>query len=259
MSKITVSRVIFVLFLAATILFVITGYQLVKDNVPSFTPIFIAWVISAVKMTYDSFSKVYLAFNKFVAWFLNIPSNWEFAIQYSLANESKQALYEATKAIINDTPQAKIWHDGETQKIIQAPGFTARIKISPQINMEEPDNIKSDIYINFTDMSVSYRYTQKILSNKIAPLLENINNALQFEFVKYTLRIRYEDKNPFFGLYIKKLPPNQVASFKCELFEIIGNEKDFVSIQKEATMINTSSISHLMALSQKYLSYSSTS
>ena len=208
-------------------------------------------------MIYDVSSRVFLACNKFIAWLLNTSSNWEFSIQYTLSFDGKKALNEATNAILDNLPQTKLWQDSETQKIIQSPGFTTRIKLLEETS--EDGNIGTFINVDLTDMNVSYRYTKEMLARKIAPLLEKLSIVVRNETIKYTFRIKYDGKNPFFGLYIKRLSPNEIASFKCELFEVIGNEKDFISIQKETTTIITSSVFSLLTLSQKYLSYSSTS
>ena len=173
--------------------------------------------------------------------------------------EQDSVTEHAVTSVLDVFPQARLWQNDATQKIVHAPGFTLRIKLLHDVSAEESELPTTNLFLDLTDMNVSYRYTEKTLSKKIAPLLEKLSRNLRAEWTKYTLRIKYDGANPFFGLYVKKLPPHQVAKFHCELFEIVGSETDSVMIGKEEAIINTTSITSLLALSQKYLSLSSSS
>lgn len=259
MHRFTVSRLILGFFLLVSIVFAITAYRLVLTHLPEFLPVFIVWLLAFVKMLYDASSTVYLMLNRFVAWLLDKPTNWEFAIQYVTPAEQDSIIEQCTTSILNFFPKARLWQDSATQKIVHVPGFTARIKLLHDISLEESEPSTTNLFLDLTDMSVSYRYTEKTLFKKIAPLLEKLSKTINAEWTKYTLRIKYDGSNPFFGLYVKKLPPHQVTKFHCELFEIVGSETDNVTVGKDETVINTTSITSLLVLSQKYLSLASSS
>jgi hypothetical protein len=223
---------------------------------PSFYSVFLGWFVAFLKMLYDSSTRIYLSVSKCIAWLTNATTNWEFAVDYSLAYKEPAAIDEAKNVILEMFPEAKLWENGETQKIIHAPGFTVRIKLLLDFPQGVLERNTTSLCLDFTDMNIPYRSSQKILMKKIAPLLERISDKLKPDWTKYTFRIRFDGTNPFFGLYIKKLPANQIVNFKCELFEIIGSEREIVTLGKRETIINTSSLSNLIALSQKYVSLS---
>jgi len=259
MHRLTISRLFLGLFLIVTIVFAITAYRLVLTHLPEFLSVFIFWLLAFFKMLYDASARVYLVVNRAIAWLTSATANWEFAIQYVIPAEQDSATEQAINSIFDVFPKARLWQDDATQKIVHAPGFTVRIKLLHDVSLEESEPPTTNLFLDLTDMNVSYRYTEKTLFKKIAPLLEKLSRNINAEWTKYTLRIKYDGANPFFGLYVKKLPPHQVAKFHCELFEIVGSERDSVTVGKEETIIITTSITSLLALSQKYLSLSSSS
>jgi len=259
MHRLTASRLFLVIFLLVTVVFAITAYRLVLTHWPEFVSVFIFWLLAFVKMLYDASANVYLAVNRSIAWLTSAPANWEFAIQYLIRPEQDSIIEQATNSILEVFPKAKLWQDDPTQKIVNVPGFTARIKLLRDVSIEESEQPTTNLFLDLTDMNVSYRQTKMILFKKIAPLLEKLSTNIKPEWVKYTLRIKYDGANPFFGLYVKKLPPHQITRFHCELFEVVGDETDNVTVGKEETVIITASITSLLELSQKYLSLSSSS
>jgi hypothetical protein len=258
MHRLTASRLFLIIFLLVTVVFAVTGYRLVLTHWPEFVSLFIFWLLAFVKMLYDASANVYLAVNRFIAWLTSAPANWEFAVQYLIRPEQDSVIEQATNSILEVFPEAKLWQNEPTQKIVHVPGFTARFELlrNAPIESEQPT---TNLFLELTDMNVPYRHTKRILSKKIAPLLEKLSTNLGAEWVKYTLRIKYDGANPFFGLYVKKLPPHQITRFHCELFEVVGNETDNVTVGKEETVIITASITSLLELSQKYLSLSTSS
>lgn len=228
-------------------------------HIPEFVPLFIFWVLSCIKMLYDTSSKVYLACNRCVAWLINMPTNLEFAIQYELSPEQESAIDVATDSIFKLFPNAKLWQDGTTQKIVHVSGFTARIKLLHDVPVDDSESSNNSLFIDLTDMVVPYRRIENTLVEKMGPLFEKLSINIRAEWTKYTARVKYDGASPFFGLYVKQLPPHQVTKFHCELFEIVGGETDNVTVGKEETIINTTSITSLLSLSKKYLSLSSSS
>jgi hypothetical protein len=259
MRRLTASRVLFGVFLLISLIFAVTAYRLVLTNLPEFVPLFIFWLLAFVKMLYDASDNVYLAVNRVIAWLTSATANWEFTIQYVIETEQDSVLQLAADSILDVFPKAQLWQDDPTQKIVHAPSFTARIKILREVSPEETDLLATNLFVDLTNMNVSYRNADRMLSRTIAPLLEKLFRNISAGWVKYTLRIKYDGANPFFGLYIKKLPLHQVAKFHCELFEVVGSETDNITIGKEETVIITTSITSLLTLSQKYLSLSSSS
>lgn len=259
MHKFTISHLIFIFFLIATAVFAIIAYRIVLQNLPEFVPLFIFWVISLVKMLYDTSSTVYLACNRYVAWLINMSTNLEFAIQYELSPEQESAIDMAIDSIFTLFPNAKIWQDGTTQKIVHVSGFTVRIKLLHDFSTDNSELLTTNLHIDLTEMVIPYRRIENTLAKKMGPLFEKLSLSIRAEWTKYTARVRYDGASPFFGLYVKKLPPHQVSKFHCELFEIVGDETDNVTIGKEETIINTTSIANLLSLSKKYLSLSSSS
>lgn len=259
MHRFTVSRLILGFFLLVSIIFAVTAYRLVATHLPEFVPLFIFWLLSFIKMLYDASSRVHLTLNRFVAWLVNTPTNWEFAVQYTISAGQESAIEKATASVFEVFPKARLWQDGATQKVVHVSGFTARIKLLRDVPFEESEPSTTHLFLDLTDMNVSYRYIEKTLFKVIVPLLEKLSRNISAEWTKYTLRIKYNGANPFFGLYVKTLPARQVAKFNCELFEIVGNETGNVRVEKEKTVINTTTIASLLALSKKYLSLSPSS
>lgn len=253
------NRTVSLVFLLVFILFaMISGSLIWLNNESDWRPIVIAvipWCVPLFKMLYDSFPTIYLFVNRIIAITVNSSTRWEFSIKYVLPQNSKNQLESAANIIMKSFQDAKLWQNEAEQKIIRLSGITIRLKNIDILHSNDEDN-SLNLFIDMTDMNVPYRLTNKTLEHRMWPLIEKLTNTLKPDLVQYTMRVKYDKPNPFFGLYIRRLPPNQITNFNCELFEIIGGEKESVSIHKEETVIISASMANFRTVSRKYLLFS---
>jgi hypothetical protein len=245
--------VVFVLFAA------ISGLLIWLNNQTDWRPLIIAvipWLVPLFKMLYDSFPKIYMFVNRIIASTLNTSTRWEFSIKYSLPLDSGDYLKSASDAILKYFPDAKLWQNESNQKIIKLTGITVRLKNVDILQTGDEEN-NVNLFVDMTDMNVPYRMTNKMLEHRMWPLIEKVTGSLRPDVVQYTMRVKYDKPNPFFGLYIRRLPPNQITNFNCDLFEIVGGEKESVSIHKEETIIISESMNNFRTVSRKYILFSS--
>ncbi len=254
------NKTVSIIFLIIFVIFAAIASLLIwLNNQTDWRPVIIAvipWSIPLIKMLYDSFPTFYLFVNKIIAITINNSTRWEFSVKYTMPQLSKDYLEDAMNVILKSFPDAKMWQNEKGQKIIRLTGITMRLKY---VNIRQPEDEEetTNLFVDMTDMNIPYRLTNKTLQHRMWPLIEKLTNTIKPDLVQYTMRVKYDGPNPFFGLYIRRLPPNQIINFHCELFEIIGGEKENVSIHKEETVIISASMENFRTVSMKYLLFSS--
>jgi len=252
MKFLTSSRIILGIFIITSMIFIILGYKQILDKWPSFVSFFIFWITTLVKMLYDSWDRFYLVINRIKANALNTATTWEISAEYSL--EKSGLIDDITASIAKAFPSIKYRENTRFHKIVQINKLTLFLKESPETdaNLIDSDGTVSEI-IETAKVTIPYRQIENTLEREIIPLFNHIEHYNTPEKCKYTLRINYDGKNPFFGLYVRRLPSGVISNFKCDIIEKIAGESTFITIEAKKVTIISGSTNDLLLVSRKYL------
>jgi len=209
-------------------------------------------------MLYDSSDRFYLLINRLRAKALNTPTTWDLTAEYAM-NEAG-ILDELADSLKETFPNLQVWQNDPQRKVVRAGKFTLRLRESPDADAEFAGLGSSRrVVIDTGSVTIPYRQVEDALEREIAPLLQKIERTLASTRSKYTVRIDYSGSNPFFGLYVRRLPSGSLVNFKCEIVEAFADEPAQVVIEANRAIITASSPSNLSSTSRKYLLLSPTS
>ncbi len=96
--------------------------------------------------------------------------------------------------------------------------------------------------ITLFEQQVSYRRSRRVLEDTLIPLVEQIRNEFSPSSTNYSLRVRFDGTNPFFGLYLQHLRPDLVNEFQFEFKLPLSQATDHVSVSKTAMVVTSTSI-----------------
>jgi hypothetical protein len=252
MKILSSSRLIFGIFIVSSMIFIILGYKHILDTWPSFVSFFLFWITTFVKMLYDSWDRFYFVVNRIKANILNTATTWEISAEYSLVRSG--LLDGITASIKKAFPSLKFRENTNSHKIIHTDKLTLFLKESSEADADfvGEGGITSSI-IETGKVTIPYRQIENMLEREIIPLFNKIEHEIIPEHCKYTLRINYDENNPFFGLYVRRLPAGAISSFKCDIMEKLAGESIFITIEAKKVIIIASSASDLSSVSRKYL------
>jgi len=258
MKGLTASRVIFGIFVVFSVTFIILGYNHILRAWPNFVSFFLFWVTTFIKMLYDSSDRFYLLVNRVRAALLNTATTWELTAEYAVSAAGR--LDEITDSIKKSFPNLQVWQNESLRKVIRTDKLTLRLRESPETDsvLIGLDSSRA-VVIDTGGMTIPYRQVESTLEREIIPLLTKVERTLAASRGKYTLRINYDGNNPFFGMYVRRLPAGALANFKCEIVEAFADESAYVTIEAKRAIIVASSPSNMSATSRKYLLLSSAS
>jgi hypothetical protein len=255
MKNFTSSRIIFGIFLVTSILFIVFGYQQIIDRWPSFVSFFILWITTFIKMLYDTWDRFNLTINRVKARLFNVATTWEISAEYSVNSIDNEYILDGiTQSIKAVFPSIKFKENSRYQKTIQINDFTFFIRESLDSSSSLLGNEDSvSIHIEIAKVTIPFRQTEDVLDRDILPIFNLVEKSLLPQTSKYILDINYGKNNPFYGLYVKRLPIDKIMKFSCEISEDIAGNKTYITIGAKKVTIISNNSNNLSFVSRKYL------
>jgi hypothetical protein len=201
------------------------------------------WFSFAVRHLYSKWEWFYLNVQKIKFTVLNPDTLWNMTIRYQ-CDVSNEKINDLRNAIIDNKGLNNI-------KLYDLPSGDLEIRADKGINLQLFYNEKElEIFIN--DLPVTYNYSLEIIEKILNPLLEEIESIVIPFKRTYILKVSLNGSNPYFGLYINKVPSSSVINFDIK-FIVESNQ---VEINKDSVILTSDSKSILTNLSRDYLTLS---
>lgn len=215
------------------------------------------WILFFMRLLYDNWSKFYFEYQKIKHMIFNYDTRWDFSIEYK-GDFNKKELNKTINTITNNYKDNYKINEISNSKYYVTINNIMRFELTYYENYGIPDHINpsdNTITINSLDIPTSYRKSKEVLNNQLLPFIELIedNMNLMNKDKLYTLDINFLKPNPYFGVFIRKLSLKDVADFNIKMN--IQHSSN-VSVTKKKIKINTSSLSNLINLTEKYLALS---
>lgn len=207
---------------------------------------FLGWFLFTVTFIYHSEDKFYWAVQKFKYFLVNPDTQWDLSVKYKINSFDLDLLSVLQKEIST----IAILDTAETRRL-----SAQRIEIRADELIVEVyfDERRSAVEVFFGKIPVSFRGAQRTIEKRISPVLESIENKLLVSSKAYFLSVYFGDANPYFGLYMRRLRPQDVSEVNIKL-KI--NDKDNMNVSKQKLTVTTSSLSDLGNSVRKYLTLS---
>ena len=252
MKHLNISKAILLLFLIVTAIFLYYACTKAALDWPAWSSLVFAWAIAFFKMLYHSFDRFYLLIHRVLAKVLNYSTTWDLITE--LESDVDKPLDTILDIIKVTYPKVIFVHNTDNKKILNINKYNIELR-----NFTEPDPFSANVevsnkaIINMRSITVPYRQVEKVLDKEIIPFFLTCERKLDVRNSKYTLQLQYDKVNPFWGLYVKKLPSGALKNFKCEILESFADHPVWAIIEAHKVDFISESIVNLSVVSRKYL------
>jgi len=116
----------------------------------------------------------------------------------------------------------------------------------------------SRVYLHVLNLRVGYREGTAILEQELLPLANLIDNIIQPKSRSYSLVVNFKKtENPFLGLYLQRVRPENMERFEVIVSIDKYGEKDIVKVSETSICLLAYSPNAFQALATNFLSLSS--
>lgn len=241
-------------FIVLTIGFLLIPTNIVKDNLGLFALLLSpAWLVMLFKLLYDNVDRIYFEANRLWLILTNATTHIDFAAEFGVA-DGRTALANARGTMSKHAVTAKPRVETPTQTVYKFEGYTVFLSRQTDVSGALIGDTRQDLLLfEITEFAPHFRETERLFRNQIFPLLAKIQEAVSSENQKYVMKLRFENGNPYFGLYVRQLHLTQIENFNIHLRETMPQGQiQTVEVSKEKVMLVTDSLAGLNALADKY-------
>jgi hypothetical protein len=218
-------------------------------------PSYLLWLI---KIAYDNSDRVYFNVNRFFLFITNGQVRWTMSVEMTTALKLDAACDTAFTAIRKAWPSAAVWRNEPADKQIHLPGGGGLLRVRQAMFQTDPDDLGAALIVDLSDLLIPFRASTRTLE-QITGIFESIRRQLQPQSEKYTLKVKFDASNPYYGLFIRQLrvPKQEIVSFLCDIDQHVGPERGRVAVSQERLALTTTSLSTLNTLSRRYITLAS--
>jgi hypothetical protein len=233
-------------YIITVLLFILVGLTvLVTKFTAMSSTIFLAlsgWTTFALKHLYNKWEWFYLKIQKMRCIIYNPDTLWNMTVRYKV-KLNKDKLIKLQNVILS----GKIAKDPKFIQLTSGDWELRSGGMILQLFVQE-----DELEIHLIDLPTTYNKSLNLLENELVPLLESIETAIHAESKTYFLKVSFDGINPYFGLYVNKLPRNAVMDFDVKF--VVNDNK--VEVSKKSITIKTNEKSKLSNISREYLTLS---
>ena len=206
----------------------------------------LGWLLLLMQSAYVKIEAVYWFVQKTKYTIYNPDTVWDMTIRYKTNSLDEKAIMKAQqevcKTAVLDRPELR--------------------RLSNQRLEIRSDELFVELYVNwdeglfqvfFNKLPVSFRGSQRVLNDRIIPIIEAIEKSLVIESKQYWLSVYFGNINPFYGLYMRRMKQNRITEFNIRAK--LGDREELI-ISRDKVEISAGSLSQLANEGRKYLTLS---
>ena len=152
----------------------------------------LGWILFIMQIAYNRSETLYWIIQKVKYYVVNPDTQWDLSIRYHSKNINTELLPLVQNGLIK---AAKI--DRPTIRKYSLNSFEIRAdELNIEVSFDEENNY---LEVFFTKIPVSFRGSQRMIEQRIVPILEEIENKTQISDKTYWLTVYFGNINPYFG------------------------------------------------------------
>jgi len=217
-----------------------------------------SYVLWLGKLAYDNSDRFYFHFTRLLLRLANARVRWTMSVELD-AKSGAAKIDELYKRVLASNPTAAPWHNEPGDKMFKLPDGGGLVRLRDALIPTGPDGeMSSQIVLEVSDLVVPFNHSDQTL-DWLLGLLEELRKLAEPTSEKYVLKIRFDGKNPYYGLFVRqlRLPKQELVSFECDFVEHVGLRRGRVQATNERIALTTDSINTLNSLSRRYLTLAS--
>ncbi|MDP2949695.1 MAG: hypothetical protein Q8P22_09185 [Chloroflexota bacterium] len=155
-----------------------------------------------------------------------------------------------------------ILHRG-TEMVLRAGPRTIQLESTEELadtSMGPGGNETSDgefrdrlLRLTFTGVQTDFGRVARILDEEVRHLLDAVERGIRPESGKYVIIVKLTESNPYFGLYVRAVPLQQVTGFLCSIEEPISGNPASITISKNSVSVVAYNPSTAVDAARRYL------
>ena len=121
--------------------------------------------------------------------------------------------------------------------------FTIELLLSPPEPFSGAKDVEFEtLTVTVLDQQVPYRRSTVMMEESLIPFIERLQSAFTASTVLYSLRVRFDETNPFFGLYVQQLRKELITDFRFEFHLPSASPREYVRVGKDQLTIVSASL-----------------
>jgi hypothetical protein len=192
--------------------------------------------------------RLYLLWSRIKYWILNKETTWDLSLQFRGAFDTDRLERFVHRLAMEQVGETEVLQATATRFIIRyrrlftvefalGPGYEALAGLDEQAGVD-----LTTLDITVYEQQVSYRRSRRILEDMLIPFAEQLKEEFTPQSASFSLRVRFDRGNPFFGLYLEQLRPDLVNEFRFE-FQLPASRKgEYVRVNKDDMVVSAKSV-----------------
>lgn len=218
--------------------------MLIKFSVITST-IFISlsgWLTFTVRLLYSKWESFYLLIQRIKFVIMNPDTKWNMTVRFECEMTFKK--YQEVKELFLANSNLK------NAKFI--PLISGDVEIRAEGIIFQITTDENELEIHIVDLPVTYDKSLKIIEELLSPIFDDVENVLAPKSKTYFLNISFDDTNPYYGLYLNKIPKGSIINFDVKFLI----DKSKVQVSKDSITLTAPNKAYLTSLTRSYLSLS---
>lgn len=202
--------------------------------------IILGWLLFAFQLTWNQSERFYMAIKNI--WFVikNPDCIWNMQVEFK-GGFDKDIFDKINEVFSTQSKDYKITTISNARRLYKVRTLTYEVVVG-----------SGQIRVQIQDLEVSFRRSKVIIQKEIGGLLESLSRVIKEDKCDYYLTIDFEDYNPYFGFFVRRLNANDITTFNVKFK--IDDEK--ITINKKSIALHTESLQAFRNLSEEYLALS---
>lgn len=207
----------------------------------------IIFLVGLVGILRDKFPWLFYFTAGLRAIFVGTDTTWTLHAVFPTAVDG-DGFVKSRDALSRYVKNPKIYHDSEASFVALLDGLHVELHEIPD-DANAPDSSGPRLYFHIVDYHAPIDKTLDVFEDTVIPLLNLLEECVEGHHgtLSYALNIRFPGKNPYLGLYTRRIPVSSLQSFTARVR--FGDESE-VRIDKssmEITAVRTSALQARLA------------
>jgi len=192
--------------------------------------------------------RLYLLWSRIKYWILNKETTWDLSLQFRGAFDTERLERFVHRLALEHMGETEVLQATATRFLIRYRRlFTVEFALGPGYDAlarpgDEAGGDLTTLDITVYEQQVSYRRSRRILEDVLIPFAEQLKEELTPQSASFSLRVRFDRGNPFFGLYLDQLRPDLVNEFRFEFQLPAGRQGEYVRVNKDDMVVSAKSV-----------------
>jgi len=194
--------------------------------------------------------RLYLRWSRLKYWLLNKETTWDLSLQFRGAFDAERVDRFVHRLALERPGETEVKQAGATRFIMRyrrlfTVEFSFLLGYAALAGMDEQiaagDGLTTlDVVVY--EQQVSYRRSTRVLEDVLIPFAEQLKDEFTPQSASFSLRVRFDRGNPFFGLYLEHLRPDLVNEFHIEFQLPAAQRGEYVRVNKDTMVVSAVSV-----------------